>query len=422
MRLLVSFAALFLSALLIQLGSGALAPLDALSGATLGWTASEIGLLGSAHFAGFFFGCWAMPRLIGWSGHARAFAAAASLGILGVILHPVLEGPVEWAALRVLSGISISGCYTVIEAWMQAKIESRNRGRIYGIYRMVDLVGGIAAQAMIAVLTPAAYWSYNIVAIFCVLCLLPLALTRQVPPSLDHPPVLAPVRAWRVSPLACFAIMMAGATGASFRMVGPVVGIDYALSTDEIAAFLIAAVIGAAVAQVPIGWLSDKTDRRWVLNGLSAAAIVFCAGGAVLIQPGDALGLVIVSAGFGVTSLTVYSVAAAHANDFCQDDFRVELNASLIFFFSAGAIAAPLTASSIIENFGAAGLFWFIAGAHGLLIGFTLYRMTRRTAAPSTPYRWRPRTSMLGWPGRRDQNKHKNGNPPDRTPEQEDTP
>ncbi|MEM1162735.1 MAG: MFS transporter [Pseudomonadota bacterium] len=419
MRLVISFAALFLSALLIQLGSGALGPLDALSGASLGWTAPQIGLLGSAHFAGFFIGCWAMPRLIGWSGHARAFAAAASVGILGVILHPILQGPVEWAALRVLSGMSIAGCYTVIEAWMQAKLEKKNRGRIYGIYRMVDLTGGICAQALIAVLTPAAYVSYNIVAIFCVLCLLPLALTRQVPPSLDHPPVLAPIRAWKVSPLACFAIVMAGATGASFRMVGPVVGIEYDLSPDEIAAFLIAAVLGAAVAQVPIGWMADKSDRRWVLNSLSGFAIVVCLIGALFVEPGNAIGLVAVSAGFGMTSLTVYSVAAAHANDFCDEDFVVELNASLIFFFSAGAIAAPLAASEIIAAAGASGLFWFIAGAHAVLIAFTVYRMTRRTATPNTAYRYRPRTSMLGWPGRPDQN---GKTPEDKSRDLEDTP
>lgn len=397
MRLIVSFAALFLSAFLIQIGSGALGPLDALSGAALGWSTPEIGLLGSAHFAGFFIGCWAMPRLIGWSGHSRAFATSAAIGATGVILHPVLQGPEWWAALRVLSGISIAGCYTVIEAWMQAKIEKGTRGRVFGIYRSVDLIGGMAAQALIAFLEPAAYVSYNIVAISCCLCLVPLAVTRQVPPVLDHPPVLAPVRAWAVSPLACFAIIVAGATGASFRMVGPVVGIEYGLEAEEIAIFLIAAIVGAATAQFPIGWLADKLDRRWVLNGLSIGAILICLSVALFVSEGDSWALIAASAGFGATSITIYSVAAAHANDFCPDDFVVELNASLIFFFSLGAIAAPLGVSEIIAAAGAQALFMFIAAVHGLLIVFTLYRMTRRAAAMATRYRYTPRTSMIFW-------------------------
>ncbi|MEO1495310.1 MAG: MFS transporter [Pseudomonadota bacterium] len=396
MRILISFTALFLSVFLVQLGSGSLGPLDALSGAALGWTTGEIGLLGSAHFLGFFIGCWAMPRMIGAVGHSRAFAAAAAIGATGVLLHPVLQGPEAWAALRVLSGISVAGAYTAVESWLQAKIEKHNRGRIFGVYRLVDLTGSIGSQALIALLAPAAYTSYNIIAIFCCLCLVPLALTRQVPPIIDHPPVLAPIRAWRVSPLACFGIVIAGATGAAFRMVGPVYGVEIGLGPDEIALFLIATVVGAAIAQYPVGWLADKIDRRWVLIGLSSAAIVIC----VVINTGlDArtfTALLAASALFGATSLTIYSVSAAHANDYCPDDFTIELNAALIFFFSVGAITAPLTSAQLMERFGAQGLFWFVAAAHLVLITFSVYRMTRRTGgAPATPYRYLPRTSMV---------------------------
>lgn len=396
MRLLISFAALFLSVFLVQLGSGSLGPLDALSGTALGWTTAEIGLLGSAHFAGFFIGCWAMPRLIGNVGHSRAFAAAAAVGATGVLLHPVLEGPLAWAGLRVLSGMSVAGAYTAVESWLQAKLERKSRGRIFGIYRLVDLGGAICAQGLIAVLEPAAYVSYNIIAIFCCLCLIPLALTRQVPPLVDHPPVLAPVKAWQVSPLACFGIVIAGATGASFRMVGPVFGFEIGLEADQIAAFLITVVTGAAIAQYPVGWLADKFDRRWVLIALSGGAIVTC----LLINTGagpETFSRLLIAGGlFGATSLTIYSVSAAHANDYCPEDFVVELNAALIFFFSAGAITAPLISAQLMETFGSAGLFWFIATAHLVLIVFTLYRMTRRAGgAPATPYRYLPRTSMV---------------------------
>ncbi|HET7409363.1 MAG TPA: MFS transporter [Paracoccaceae bacterium] len=396
MRLVISFAALFLSTYLVQLGSGSLGPLDALSGALLGWSTAEIGLLGSAHFAGFFLGCWAMPRLIGSVGHSRAFAAAAALGAIGVILHPVVQGPLVWAGLRFLSGISIAGAYTAVESWLQAKIESRTRGRVFGIYRLVDLSGAICAQSLIAVLEPAAYASYNIVAVFCCASLVPLMLSRQVPPVVAHAPRLRPLKAWAVSPLACFAIVTAGSTGSSFRMIGPVFGIEYELSQDQIALFLIASVIGAALAQFPVGWLADTVDRRKVMIGLSICAMAVSLTVVFVLRPGDALGLVLASAAFGATSITVYSVAAAHANDFCPPGFVVELNAALILFYSVGAVAAPLTSAWLIELWGANALFGFIAAAHLVLIAFSLYRMTRRKAGtPTTPYRYLPRTSMV---------------------------
>jgi hypothetical protein len=53
MRLLISFAALFLPIILLQFGAGGLGPLDAISGLETGFSRAEVGLLGSAHFFGF---------------------------------------------------------------------------------------------------------------------------------------------------------------------------------------------------------------------------------------------------------------------------------------------------------------------------------------------------------------------------------
>lgn len=88
-----SFAALFVSVALVQLGIGLLGPLDALSGAARGFSTNEIGLLGSAHFAGFLMGCMAAPRLMGRSGHSRTFAAMAAKGVIAAPLHPVIYDP-----------------------------------------------------------------------------------------------------------------------------------------------------------------------------------------------------------------------------------------------------------------------------------------------------------------------------------------
>ena len=56
MRLALSFSALFLSVIFLQLSSGALGPLDALSGLQKEFSKTQVGLLGSAHFFGFFIG------------------------------------------------------------------------------------------------------------------------------------------------------------------------------------------------------------------------------------------------------------------------------------------------------------------------------------------------------------------------------
>ncbi|WP_068111865.1 MFS transporter [Tropicimonas marinistellae] len=394
MRLLISFAALLLSVLLLQLSSGGVGPLDALSGLELGFTKSQVGLLGSAHFLGFFVGCWWAPRLMGSVGHSRAFAAFTATGAIGLISHMMIVDPWAWAAMRTATGLCVAGCYTVIEAWLQAKLRNSIRGRVMGYYRGVDLTAAIGAQLLIGVLEPANYVSYNLLAILCCAALLPIALTTVRQPKTPAAPRLRPELAFRRSPLAAAAVVVAAISSAAFRMVGPIYGQEVGLSTNQIAWFLAAWVLGGAMAQVPIGWLADKYDRRWVLLGLSLASVASCAA---TLSIGAANSAVVFANAviFGLTTFPVYSVAVAHAHDFAESRERVELSAALMFFFAVGAIGAPLLASTLIARFGPAALFVLIATAHAILAIVGLYRMTARpTVSERTPYVYAPRTSF----------------------------
>ena len=152
MRLILSLAALFLSVILLQLSSGGVGPLDALTGLEQGFSKGQIGILGSSHFLGFFIGCWWAPRVMGSVGHSRAFAVFTSMGAIGMLGHTLLIDPMAWAVMRVASGLCVAGCYTVIEAWLQAKATNENRGRTMGVYRVVDISASLGAQMMIGAL------------------------------------------------------------------------------------------------------------------------------------------------------------------------------------------------------------------------------------------------------------------------------
>ncbi|WP_299204808.1 MFS transporter [uncultured Tateyamaria sp.] len=395
MRMLISFAALFLSVILLQLSSGALGPLDALSGLALDFTRQEIGLLGSAHFLGFFIGCWWAPRLMGSVGHSRAFAAFTAAGAIGLIAHMMIVDPMAWAVMRIASGMCVAGCYTVIEAWLQSKVTNATRGRTMGVYRLMDMGASLAAQLVIGVLEPASYVSYNLLAIVCCAALLPLTLTKVKQPETPSAPRLRPKLAIERSPLAAAGVIVAALSSASFRMVGPIYGQEVGLTAQQIAWFMAAFVLGGALAQYPVGWLADKFDRRWVLIWLSAAAMGSCAITALATDL-DTTGIMLTAGLFGLTTFPIYSVAAAHAHDFADASERVELSAALMFYFALGAIAAPITASALIDAFGPPALFAMIAVGHAILIVFGLARMrARATPTKRTRYIYAPRTSFL---------------------------
>ncbi|UWQ48748.1 MFS transporter [Leisingera caerulea] len=394
MRLIISFAALFLSVILLQLSTGGVGPLDAISGLTMNFTKEQIGLLGSGHFFGFFIGCWWAPRLMGSVGHSRAFAVCTALGAMGLLGHTLTDNPYAWAAMRMASGLCVAGSYTVIEAWLNAKVTNETRGRAMGTYRLADLSASLAAQLIIAVLPPAAYISYNLLALLCCAALLPLTLTRASQPETPDAPRLRPKLAWRCSPLAVAGVIVAALSSASFRMVGPVYGQEVGLEIGQIAFFLASFVLGGALAQYPMGWLADKYDRRWVLIWLSGAAILSC--GVTMAASGTGIWGVMLTAGFfGFTTFPIFSVSAAHANDFATSAERVELSAALMFWYALGAIASPYVSSALIDTFGPPALFAYVAAGHLLLIVFGLSRMRARPAPEErTSYVYAPRTSF----------------------------
>ena len=391
----VSFFSLFATVVLIQLSSGGLGPLDALSGVASGFSTGEIGLMGSAHFAGFFIGCWWSPRLIGVIGHSRAFAVFASAGTVGTLAHMMYVDPYAWSAMRILSGMCVAGCFTVVEAWLQAKVTNATRGRTIGIYRVVDLVAGLGSQLLIAVLEPAAYLSYNVLAMLCCASLLPLALTRLPQPKSAAKLRLRPLFAMRISPMAALGVIVAGVTTSSFRMVGPIYGSNIGLDNQQLALFLGGFIFGGAVSMYPAGWLADKFDRRKVMIGFSVSAVFAC--GCTVLSSGMGLYPVLAASFlFGATTFPIFSIASAHANDFVDPEEMVELSSSLIFSYALGAIASPLIVSNAISLLGSSAMFILIALAHVALCLFAFIRMRSRPVSEDrTAYTYMPRTTFL---------------------------
>ncbi len=55
--------------------------------------------------------------------------------------------------MRIATGICVAGCYTVIEAWLQAEVTNETCYRAMGLYRIADMGASLVAQLLIGVLT-----------------------------------------------------------------------------------------------------------------------------------------------------------------------------------------------------------------------------------------------------------------------------
>jgi MFS family permease len=215
------------------------------------------------------------------------------------------------------------------------------------------------------------------------LSLVPVSLADRSNPTPPEDVKLDLAKVWRISPLGCIGCIAVGVTNSSFRTLSPVYAEQIGMNVTDVVTFVSVGIIGGAIIQYPLGYLSDIWDRRMVLllttiGALaSALALVFFAGS-------DALTNFVIVFVFGSFAMPLFSLSAAHANDRAGKDEFVLVNAALMLFYSFGAIGGPISASWVMQNFGPHSLFIFSALVYAVLIFIILYRMLVRSAVPAS--------------------------------------
>ena len=139
-------------------------------------------------------------------------------------------------------------------------------------------------------------------------------------------------------------------------------------------------IIGGAVNQYLIGYLSDRYDRRTVLVTVAFLASFFCV--LAVIFGTSFISLLIITFIFGGLTVPLYALAIAHTNDFLSKKEMVAASAGLQLATGAGLTVGPLLGGLAIDLIGAAGFWIYLFVIHGSLGIFGLYRMSIRDAVP----------------------------------------
>ena len=372
---------LLIAAGILLAGNGLQGTLIALRGAAEGFSASIIGLMGTTYFGGFLIGCLTMPRLLQSVGHIRTFAALAAIAASASLALVLLVEPVIWMTMRFVTGFCFSGLFMTVDSWINSGVSNKDRAGVLSIYRIVDIVAVTGSQYLIPVFGADGFTIFAIMAMMICLSLVPVSVADRSNPEPPEAFGLDLKSVWITSPLACLGSLAIGLTNSAFRLVGPVYAQDIGLSVADVATFMSAGILGGAILQYPMGYLSDRGDRRYVLLMATTGAVL--AGLGLTYLAGDSpwrnfIGIFL----FGAFSLPLYSLAAAHANDHAKRGQFVQVAAGLLFFFSLGATVGPATAAAFVEFGGPKLLFNYISLIHALLIFATIWRMRARAAVP----------------------------------------
>jgi len=371
---LLPLTALLLGSAFLLFAGGVNGLILPIRGEAEGFTAATLGLLGTGWAVGYVAGCMRTPVLVAKVGHIRAFGAMCAIAAIAVLLSLIIITPWIWIPVRALSGFCFAGAAMIVESWLNERADARSRGRIFGIYTMVNLAATTAGQMVITLGDANGYFFFVLAAMVYCLALLPTAISATTTPrpltqvSLDLP------KLWRNSPIAVFAVLMVGISNASFGTLAAVYGARNGLSHGDIALFASIPILAGAASQIPVGIASDRFDRRKVLVAISifailADALFFFAG---VTQPDMILAL---SALFGATVFAMYPVIVAHANDHAEPGSFIQVSGGLLLVFGIGSIVGPTLAGFAMTSFGAATLFAVSGAAHLLLFLFALLRI-----------------------------------------------
>ena len=379
--ILFPLVALFSGIGILLVGNGLLGTLLGVQAVSLGFSLEITGVVMAAYFAGFMAGSLRCAQLIERASHIRTFAALASISSAATLAYLLVESPVAWMALRAITGFCFAGLYMVSESWLNERSDNTIRGRILSIYMMVNLIALGAGQLFLLLPHPGGFELFCIASILITLSLVPVALTRSDAPAPRRAQPMALSSLYKNSPLGLSGCFASGLALGAFWGMAPVFCRTIGLSEAATAIFMLATILGGLVLLWPLGWISDRLDRRFVIILLCAASAVASLA-LVLIGGRSSLALFGLALVYGGFTFPIYSVSVAHANDFLESDNFVAASSGLLLVYGAGAILGPLVAGLMMGWIGASGLYVSNASVMGIIVLFAFYRMGRRPAAP----------------------------------------
>ncbi len=369
--------ALLFGVLLLMLGNGIQGTLLGLRGALEGFSTLEMSVVMAGYFAGFLGGSRAAPWMIRRVGHVRVFAALASFVSAVLILYPLVVDPIAWTLLRVGIGFAFSGVYVTAESWLNHSATNETRGQTLSLYLVVQMLGVIAAQALVVTADPGGYVLFILPSVLVSLAVAPILLSITPTPAFGTTRRMTLGQLYRVSPLGFIGMLVMGLLFSAQFGMAAIYATRVGLSVGQLSLFISSFYVGGIVLQFPVGWISDRMDRRVLILVASGLGGVAALG--PLLLPGFPALLV---AGFliGGMSNPLYALLIAYTNDFLETDDMPAASAGLVFLNGLGAIGGPLAAGWAMETVGPNGFFAYLALAFGALLLYGIWRRTRRPA------------------------------------------
>ena len=342
------------------------------------------GIMMSGFYIGYFIGAKNILSLIHRVGHIRVFAAMASSASLVILIHSIYVHPFTWFVARILSGICMVGIYTIVESWLNDRSTNQTRGKVLSIYMIISYVGMGSGMLLLNFQQPESFEPFILISVLMSLSLIPILLTRRKPPSFKKIKNLTISELYKISPLGIVSSVLTGFIHSAVFTLLAVYAASMNFTLTEIGFLTFLLTVSGALAQFPIGYLSDLLDRRKViaicsLLGACAAFVLVFLSSSIFSSPLVKFLFYVFIVLYAFCSLPLFSLNLSHTNDFISKDKFVAAGAGLQFAFALGATAGPFVCSLFMGYIGPEGFFIFLVFGNSFIGLFALYRMSIRS-------------------------------------------
>ncbi|HVT23766.1 MAG TPA: MFS transporter [Rhizomicrobium sp.] len=352
---------------LVQTANGLQTDLLGVRAGLEAFPAWALGVIMACYYIGYSAGPLASHSIVARFGHIAPIIVFTLIGAVVIFLHGLEVTIVAWSALRIASGFALALVFIGYESWINERAENRVRGRVFSLYLVSQMVGLTLAQALLNAGNPRALTLFGVSAAIFVAGTIPIWFAKGKAPAKAPPVPFSIFALTRLSPMGAAATVLSGVSWAVVFTFGPVYAQRAGFSISEISLYMGVAMVGGALMQFPLGWLSDAIGRRATILLMSLGGVVASLLG-LHFHAMPHIYQYVPFALIGALILPLYGLGAAHTNDHVAPQTRVAAAAGLVLLFGLGSILGPLAVGSAITALGAGGFFIVLAGVMGLSV------------------------------------------------------
>ncbi|MFT5839162.1 MAG: MFS family permease [Flavobacteriales bacterium] len=381
-KTLISLFPLFISCFILFLGNGLINVLLPVRMGLDGVDINTIGTVLSLYFVGMLVGAIYAKELIKRAGHIRMFSSCVALAAISTLLCSLYSDPILWGVMRVVIGFCNACALTAMESWLSHSSDKNNRGKVLATYNAVVLGGLFGGQFLMNIANPIDTSLFVVAGILLCAASIPIGLSAKKGPTIELVEPMPLLKLYKTSPLGVVSCLISGVVYSALFNLLPVFANEFKIVEFQLSLYMGAGIFGALVLQFPVGYLSDRFDRRKILLVLLVISAAAGLINIVFAQQGYFLAMFVVT---GITCgiiSCIYPLSIAEAFDRLRQSEMVAAMGSMILAFSVGGILGPFLASLSMNYFGATALFYFLGVVQCLLASFVIYRMMARQALP----------------------------------------